>query len=152
MTLKKEKQINRLLDDFIEYEKNTDTEKALFYLGSIIVHLDENKLKELMLDAQEQTYGDGLDKDIRHPYMWLWKPHYYSAGLSFYNWPYAFGLLFAKGLYGIYQKEGKLFATPIAGKGSGDLANLVEADAFLELPDDSSNFTKGTIFPLITFR
>lgn len=71
--------------------------------------LDENKLKELMLDAQDQTYGDGLDKDIKHPYMWLWKPHYYSAGLSFYNWPYAFGLLFAKGLYGIYQKEGESF-------------------------------------------
>ena len=71
--------------------------------------LDENKLKELMLDAQEQTYGDGLDKDLRHPYMWLWKPHYYSAGLSFYNWPYAFGLLFAKGLYGIYQLEGDTF-------------------------------------------
>ena len=52
----------------------------------------------------------------------------------------------------LHQKEGKLFATPIAGKGSGDLANLVEADAFLELPDDSSNFTKGAIFPIITFR
>jgi len=83
-------------------------ENAVFE-GNKTNFLDENKLKELMLDAQEQTYGDGLDKDIRHPYMWLWKPHYYSAGLSFYNWPYAFGLLFAKGLYGIYQKEGKLF-------------------------------------------
>lgn len=50
------------------------------------------------------------------------------------------------------QEEGKLYATPIAGKGSGDLANLVDADAFLELPDDSTNFTKGTIFPIIKFR
>jgi molybdopterin molybdotransferase len=50
------------------------------------------------------------------------------------------------------QKKGKLYATPIAGKGSGDLANLVDADAFLELPDDSTNFTKGTIFPIIKFR
>ena len=71
--------------------------------------LDENKLQELMLDAQKQTYGEGLDNEILHPYMWVWKPHYYSAGLSYYNWPYAFGLLFAKGLYGIYQKEGKSF-------------------------------------------
>ncbi len=52
----------------------------------------------------------------------------------------------------LHQKEGKLYATPIAGKGSGDLANLVDADAFLELPDDSSNFTKGSIFPIIKFR
>ena len=72
-------------------------------------YLDENILKNLMLDAQKEAYGDGLDPNFLHPYMWLWKPHYYSGGLSFYNWPYAFGLLFAKGLYGIYQKEGQAF-------------------------------------------
>jgi molybdopterin molybdotransferase len=48
--------------------------------------------------------------------------------------------------------EGKLMAIPVSGKGSGDLANLVDADAFLELPDDKSNFTKGEIFPIITYR
>ncbi|SDW25847.1 molybdopterin molybdochelatase [Lutibacter oricola] len=52
----------------------------------------------------------------------------------------------------ITQKEGKLIATPISGKGSGDLANLVDADAFLELPDDRTNFTKGEVFPLINYR
>ncbi len=71
--------------------------------------LDENKLKEMMLNAQKEAYGNGLDHEYLHPYMWLWKPHYYSGSLSFYNWPYAFGLLFAKGLYGIYQKEGASF-------------------------------------------
>jgi len=50
------------------------------------------------------------------------------------------------------QEKGQLLATPITGKGSGDLANLVESDAFLELPDDRTNFTKGEVFPLITFR
>jgi len=49
-------------------------------------------------------------------------------------------------------ENGKTYATPIAGKGSGDLANLVEADAFLELPDDKTNFTKGEVFPLINYR
>ena len=72
-------------------------------------YLDENMLKELMINAQKEAYGDGLDPNFLHPYMWLWKPHYYSGELSFYNWPYAFGLLFAKGLYGIYQKEGQEF-------------------------------------------
>ncbi len=52
----------------------------------------------------------------------------------------------------ITQKEGKIFATPITGRGSADLANLVDSDAFLELPDDRSNFTKGEVFPLITYR
>ena len=71
--------------------------------------LDENRLKDLMLAAQKEAYGDGLDPEYLHPYRWLWKPHYYSGYLSFYNWPYAFGLLFAKGLYGLYQAEGESF-------------------------------------------
>ena len=66
---------------------------------------DENELKEMMLDAQKKTYGDGLDPEVLHPYMWLCKGHYYSGSLSFYNFPYAFGLLFAKGLYAQYLKD-----------------------------------------------
>ena len=50
------------------------------------------------------------------------------------------------------QIEGKLYATPVLGKGSGDLANLVDSDAFLELPDDRSNFTRGEVFPLLPYR
>jgi len=37
------------------------------------------------------------------------KPHYYSAGLNFYNFPYAFGLLFGKGLYAQYLKKPETF-------------------------------------------
>ena len=67
------------------------------------------QLCEIMLEAQRQTYGDGLDPNAMHPYMWACKPHYYSAGLDFYNFPYAFGLLFGKGIFAIYQKKGKEF-------------------------------------------
>ena len=66
-------------------------------------------LKELMLDAQKKAYGDGLDSNFLHPYMWACKSHYYSAGLSFYNFPYAFGNLFAEGLYSLYLKDGADF-------------------------------------------
>jgi len=52
----------------------------------------------------------------------------------------------------VTKEDGKVFATPITGRGSADLANLVDSDAFLELPDDRSNFTKGEVFPLITYR
>jgi len=62
-----------------------------------------------MLRAQRETYGDGLDARYLNPYMWAWKPHYYSAGLSFYNYPYAFGLLFGLGLYARYREEGQPF-------------------------------------------
>ena len=71
--------------------------------------LSAEELKEIMIDAQKKAYGDGLDHNILHPYMWANKPHYYSAGLSFYNFPYAFGLLFAKGLYAEYLKQGDKF-------------------------------------------
>jgi pepF/M3 family oligoendopeptidase len=64
---------------------------------------------DIMERAQKATYGEGLDERYLHKYMWTWKPHYYSAGLSFYNFPYAFGLLFGLGLYAIYQQRGSTF-------------------------------------------
>jgi pepF/M3 family oligoendopeptidase len=60
------------------------------------------ELGELMLGAQQETYGDGLDSDSRHPLMWAFKGHYYSTGRSFYNYPYTFGYLFGLGLYQEY--------------------------------------------------
>lgn len=71
--------------------------------------LSPDELCEIMEDAQDKTYGEGLDPKNRHKYMWTWKPHYYSAGLSFYNFPYAFGMLFGVGLYAIYQRRGDDF-------------------------------------------
>ncbi len=68
-----------------------------------------DNLCEIMLNAQKEAYGDGLDNNILHPYMWACKGHYYSSGLSFYNFPYAFGGLFARGLYAQYEEEGEAF-------------------------------------------
>jgi len=72
--------------------------------------LSAQELKDIMIAAQEEAYGDGLDREYLHPYMWLCKPHYYDASYNFYNFPYAFGLLFAKGLYAEYLKRGSSFA------------------------------------------
>ena len=71
--------------------------------------MNADRLCGLMLDAQKKAYGDGLDPDCLHPYMWLCKGHYYSGDLSFYNFPYAFGGLFARGLYAKYKAEGASF-------------------------------------------
>ena len=68
-----------------------------------------DELCSIMLDAQKEAYGDGLDHEALHPYMWVCKGHYYSAGLGFYNFPYAFGGLFARGLYAKFQQEGPAF-------------------------------------------
>lgn len=68
-----------------------------------------DRLCELMIEAQKKAYGNGLDHRFLHPYMWACKSHYYSGHLSFYNFPYAFGGLFARGLYAKYLKEGPSF-------------------------------------------
>ncbi len=67
-------------------------------------------LNEMMIGAQKKAYGDGLDENYLNPGMWICKGHYYSPGLSFYNFPYAFGNLFALGLYAMYKKEESSFA------------------------------------------
>ena len=90
--------------------------------------LDVDELKETMLWAQEQSYGDGLDPEYRHPYMWACKSHYYSTGVHFYNFPYAFGGLFARGLYARYEKEGEAFVPVycdlLSRFGSDTIANV----------------------------
>ena len=69
--------------------------------------MNADALCDFMTEAQKQSYGDGLDENCMHPYMWVCKGHYY--GPTFYNFPYAFGGLFARGLYAQYEKEGAAF-------------------------------------------
>ena len=69
--------------------------------------MNADALCGLMTEAQKQSYGDGLDYNCLHPYMWVCKSHYY--GPTFYNFPYAFGGLFARGLYAQYLEEGADF-------------------------------------------
>lgn len=82
-------------DEVIRRRKNT------------FIYADE--LEKIMTNAQKEAYGDGLDPDCLHPYMWCCKSHYYRAGLSYYNFPYAFGGLFSRGLYAKYLEEGVSF-------------------------------------------
>jgi pepF/M3 family oligoendopeptidase len=71
--------------------------------------LSPGELCGLMIDAQKRAYGDGLDGDLLHPYMWAVKSHYYNSGLGFYNYPYAFGQLFSLGLFARARAEGPGF-------------------------------------------
>ena len=93
--------------------------------------LSPNELKEIMLDAQDKSYGDGLDPDCRHPYMWACKCHYYYPGLAFYNFPYAFGQLFGAGVYAQYKQEGASFVPKynqlLRSCGSGMVADVAKS-------------------------
>src|SRR5512142_169357 len=92
--------------------------------------LSADDLNDIMERTQKATYGDGLDERYLQKFMWTWKPHYYSPGLSFYNFPYAFGLLFATGLYAIYQQRGPSFVEDykylLASTGEASAADLAK--------------------------
>ncbi|MBN2048876.1 MAG: M3 family oligoendopeptidase [Spirochaetales bacterium] len=95
---------------------------------------------DLMIKAQKETYGDGLDPELLHPYMWAVKSHYYSHALAFYNFPYAFGLLFGLGLYGLYLETGAAFTDRyiaiLAGTGKASAVDLAAQAGFnIEEPD-----------------
>ena len=119
----------KMIDDMTDpYEKLTVVEESLQEDSQCVIDILSRYLFEtkvlaepiarplsatdmcnFMVEAQDNSYGDGLDPEFKHPYMWLCKSHYYSAGLNFYNWPYAFGLLFGKGLYKQYLKDKESF-------------------------------------------
>lgn len=120
--------VNAALSEATEEEAFVILEESLSAAGQVIVDifsrylfetelfnrredhpLSVEELKEIMIEAQKKAYGNGLDHNYLHPYMWVNKPHYYSAGLNFYNFPYAFGLLFAKGLYAKYLDDKDVF-------------------------------------------
>jgi len=50
------------------------------------------------------------------------------------------------------SKTGQLIAYPAEGHGSGDHANLLQSDAFIELPEGQSEFKKGEVFRVVSFK
>ena len=103
--------------------------------------LSVEELNALMLDAQKRAYGDGLDEQYLHPYMWLNKTHYYYASRNFYNFPYAFGLLFATGLYSTYLKDKTSFVSAYDDmlKATGKM-NVVDVCALMNIDPTDKHF------------
>ncbi|HET7093236.1 MAG TPA: M3 family metallopeptidase, partial [Thermomicrobiales bacterium] len=104
-----------------------DFERAVFAVRPER-ELSIGDFNRLMRDAQLGTYGDALDPDHLHPYMWAVKGHYYIPGFSFYNYPYLFGLLFGLGLYARYRVDPARFVANydqlLAATGQADAADL----------------------------
>jgi pepF/M3 family oligoendopeptidase len=108
--------------------------------------LSVEELKFAMLNAQKESYGEGLNPDLLHPYMWACKPHYYYADYNFYNFPYAFGLLFAKGLYAEYLKTGEPFIEKydnlLKETGKNTIADVT---AMMDIDIQSTEFWKSSL-------
>ncbi len=94
--------------------------------------LSADELCSVMKKAQLDSYGDGLDSDYLHPYMWAAKSHYYSGLQSFYNYPYTFGLLFGLGLFAIFEAEPKGF--------SERYKNLLSSTGMMDADDCAKEF------------
>lgn len=106
--------------------------------------LSSEELCAIMRESQQATYGDGLDAEYLHPYMWAVKPHYYSS--TFYNFPYMFGLLFSLGLYARYRESPDLFIASyddlLAATGMHDAATLA---ARFGIDIRSAEFWQGSL-------
>ena len=71
--------------------------------------LPSKRLSELMLEAQKQSYLDGLADDGWNESFWISKLHFYISGWPFYNFPYTFGYLLSLGVYALRAEGGKDF-------------------------------------------
>lgn len=93
----------------------------------------DNKLSAAELNqisewAQTEVYGEVLKENYRFPYLWARLPHFYIPDISFYNYPYTFGLLLGVGLYAVYKERGSDFVPQyiefLSSTGTGNAADL----------------------------
>ncbi|MGD1823188.1 MAG: M3 family oligoendopeptidase [Pleomorphochaeta sp.] len=98
---------------------------------------------EIMIDSQKNTYGTLSEY---HPYMWAVKGHYYSSAFSFYNYPYAFGQLFALGVFAQKEKLGDSFTNKyrnmLENTGKDSAKNVA---ALLDCDIESEEFWQSSI-------
>lgn len=103
--------------------------------------VSKDELCDIMENAQKQAYGNGLNHNFLHKYMWICKTHYYNADRNYYNFPYAYGVLFSKGLFSLYLKDKETFIKKyddmlsITGKSS-----LYEVGKFIGVDLKSKDF------------
>ena len=100
--------INQGIAFLIDIPIRFNFEKA-FHEERIKGEVSVSKFKELMTTAMQNQFGDLLEKDGANPMFWASKLHFYISGVTFYNFPYTFGYLLSRGLFGMFQKEGQAF-------------------------------------------
>lgn len=93
--------------------------------------LSVNEIDEMMVAAWERYYGDALSSKKRVGVFSQSKLHFYLTGISFYNWPYSFGYLFALGVYAKYENGNrdvfaKMYRELLRDTGRMDAENVVE--------------------------
>lgn len=117
-----------LLDIPVRYEF-----EKLFYAERKNGPLSVSRLKDLMVETQRRVLGEVLEPGGEDSYFWASKLHFYITGITFYNFPYTFGYLLSRGLYGMFKQEGAAF--------------LPKYEEFLRLAgsDTAENVVKRTV-------
>jgi pepF/M3 family oligoendopeptidase len=108
--------------------------------------LPVQELNELMLTCMSEAYGESVDKATIHSYMWMNKAGYFIAGNEFLNFPYSFGLLFSKGLYAEYLRQGEDFAAKYRQfLRATSKHNIVDAAAKMDINVHSIDFWRNAL-------
>ncbi|NUU63560.1 M3 family oligoendopeptidase [Paenibacillus agri] len=108
--------------------------------------LSVQEFNELMLACMSEAYGESIDPDTLHSYMWLGKAGYFMAGNEFLNFPYSFGLLFSKGLYAEYLKRGEDFVDQYRlFLSATSKHNIVDVAAKMSIDVHSVDFWRGAL-------
>lgn len=138
--------INHGIAFLIDIPIRFNFEKA-FYEERANGQVGVSKLKELMSDTMKKQFGDLLEEGGADPYFWASKMHFYITGVTFYNFPYSFGYLLSRGLYGMFKKEQEAFLPKYENflrKSGSNMAHLVAKET-LGADLESKEFWKQSI-------
>ena len=104
--------LDTMLSDSVSFLMNIHARYVFenqFHLERMTGELTADRLSELMLAAQQETYLDALDDAGWNPHFWISKLHFYISQFPFYNFPYTFGYLLSLGVYALSGDLGDEF-------------------------------------------
>lgn len=100
--------INHSIAFLIDIPIRFNFEKA-FYEERSEGEVSVSRLKELMKNAMQKQFGPLLEEGGANEYFWASKMHFYITEVTFYNFPYSFGYLLSRGLYGMFRQQRQAF-------------------------------------------
>jgi len=108
--------------------------------------LSVEELNDLMVDSMKKAYGDSIDAETIHPYMWMNKVGYFMTDNEFLNFPYSFGVLFSKGLYSEYIIKGETFVKQYDNfLSETSVNNIVDIARILDIDVHSMEFWENSL-------
>lgn len=102
------KLLDNMLSDAVAFLMNIHARfifENRFHTERLAGEVPAARLSELMQQAQQEAYLNGLADDGWNPRFWVSKLHFYISGLPFYNFPYTFGYLLSLGTFALAKSS-----------------------------------------------